>query len=68
MDNLAAIIGQLSRLIWRDNRDESRRWYFPRVCREDPVNFLPYLQFGSGKADSQEGREEICIPPTYLTE
>jgi hypothetical protein len=68
MDDFTPIIGQLSGLAWGDNRDQARRWHFPRIRRENPVNFFPYLQFRCGKTDCQESREEIRIPSTYLTQ
>jgi hypothetical protein len=68
MDDLTPIISELSRLSWRNDRDESRRWHFSRVSRENSVNFFPYLQFGSRKANGQKSREQISISSTYLTE
>ena len=67
MNYLTPIIGKLSRLSWRDDRDQSRRWHFSRVSRENSVNFFPYLQFRSRKTNGQKSREQIGISSTYLT-
>lgn len=68
MDNFTPIVCQLSCFGWGNDRYESCCGHFPRIRREDPVNFFPYLQFGCRKTDGQEGRKQICVSPAYLTE
>lgn len=68
VNDLAAIVRQLSRFVWRDHGDQAGSGHFTRVSREYPVYLFPDLQLGCIETYSEKGAGEVCVSPAYLAQ
>ncbi len=66
--DLAAVVGQLRRLVGRDDGDEARSRDLARVGREDPVDLLPDLQLGRLEADREQRRAQVGVAAPDLAQ
>lgn len=66
VDDLGAVVGELSGLVGRDDRNQASRRDLARVGREDTVNLFPYLQLGGLETDGAERSTEVRIAAADL--
>lgn len=68
MYDLAPVVCELGRLLWRDNGDESRGGYLPWVRSEDPIDFFPDLKLRGTKTGREQGSKKVRIATPNLPE